>query len=513
MKQKNTITEILDEQVDESLLAHVTAEFCRANSIFLMRAEEGELIGAVASDEGLLPLHELAESMDLSYKAVYASSGVILGAINRFYSEAETAGAQSLVDELKTEDLQSLATEWKKPRDLMELADEGPIIKLLNSILLEAVKERASDIHVEPYEKTLEIRFRVDGILRNVLSPPKVVQDSLVSRIKIMAALDIAEKRLAQDGRIRILIGGRDIDLRVSVIPTSFGERAVLRLLDRRHGILGFDQLGMNIYDISKMESVLQEPNGILLVTGPTGSGKSTTLYAALNHLNSEERNIITIEDPVEFQLSGIGQIQVAPKIGLTFSSGLRSILRQDPDVIMVGEIRDGETAEIAIHASMTGHLVLSTLHTNSAAGAVTRLLDMGIEPFLAASSISAILAQRLVRVLCPDCKVEIDPPLELLRFFADSNLPEKLFKGEGCERCKGIGYLGRAGLYEFMMVTPDIRRHILSNSDVQTIEHEAVTQGMVTMFEDGMKKVTSGITTFEEILRVTQAKNAGISL
>jgi len=311
MSTPEAMAEIQDSEVDESILGQVPAGFCRANRIFVMRREDGHLVGAVSGAEGILPLQELAASLNLDYRPVMAPTEAILAAINRFYSRAEETGAQSVVDHLKTQDLRSLATEWEKPKDLMELADEGPIIKLLNSVLLQAVKDRASDIHVEPYEKTLEIRFRVDGVLRRILSPPKVIQESLLSRIKIMAAMDIAEKRLTQDGRIRLLIGGRDIDLRVSVVPTASGERAVLRLLDRRQGIMSFDDIGMNIYDVAKFETIIQQPNGIFLVTGPTGSGKTTTLYAALTRLNTEERNIITIEDPVEYQLQGVGQIQV----------------------------------------------------------------------------------------------------------------------------------------------------------------------------------------------------------
>lgn len=513
MDEPERLTEISEDQVDPAVLAHVSPEFCRSNSLFLLREENGELVGAIAGSEGLLPLKEVASSLKMSCRPVFASRGAIMGAINRYYSETGDSGAKSLVDEMKTEDLDSLATEWEKPKDLMELTDEGPVIKLLNSVLFEAVRERASDIHVEPYEKSLEIRFRVDGVLRKVLTPPKVVQESLMSRIKIMSALNIAEKRLAQDGRIRLLVGGRDIDLRVSIIPTSFGERAVLRLLDRRQGMMGFDQIGMKAEDIGRMEKLLSRPNGIILVTGPTGSGKSTTLYAGLNRLNSDERNIITIEDPVEYQVAGIGQIQVNPRIGLTFAQGLRSILRQDPDVIMVGEIRDSETAEIAVHASLTGHLVLSTLHTNSASGAIARLLDMGIEPFLVSSSLSAVLGQRLVRRICPHCRGEVPVPPELKTYFGSNPLPENLYRGSGCSHCGESGYFGRTGIFEFLMVTSDVRRLVLVNADARDIEEKAVSQGMTTMFADGLSKAVKGETTLEEILRVTQADDAGISL
>jgi len=318
-----------------------------------------------------------------------------------------TGSAQEVVMELEGEDLSTIATELNEPRDLLDLTDEAPVIRLLNSILFQAVKERASDIHIEPYEREVDVRFRIDGILYKILTPPKVVQEAIISRVKIMAGLNIAEKRLPQDGRIRVIVAGRDVDIRVSLIPTFYGERVVLRLLDKKKGLISLEDMGLSVSGVKAMERLLSRNNGIILVTGPTGSGKSTTLYAALNCLNSPDKNIITIEDPIEYQLKGVGQIQVNPKIDLTFANGLRSILRQDPDIIMVGEIRDALTAEIAIQASLTGHLVLSTLHTNDSSTAVTRLIDMGIEPFLVASSLSAILAQRLVRVICPHCREE----------------------------------------------------------------------------------------------------------
>jgi len=513
MTEAEALKEISDDQVDASLLGHVTAAFCRANAVLPLRAEEGCLVGAAAEPTGALPLHEVADQLGLGLRVLTAHRGAILAAINRLFSETESSGAQALVDDLKTEDLQSLATEWEKPRDLMELTEEGPVIRLLNSILFEAVRERASDIHVEPYERTVEVRFRIDGVLRRVLAPPKIIQESLISRIKIMASLDIAEKRLAQDGRIRLLVGGRDLDLRVSIIPTTYGERAVLRLLDRKQGILGFDQIGMAAGDIGVLEEMMNRPNGIVLVTGPTGSGKSTTLYAGLNRLNSEVRNIITIEDPVEYQLPGVGQIHVNPKIGLTFAQGLRSILRQDPDVIMVGEIRDSETAEIAINASLTGHLVLSTLHTNSAAGAVTRLLDMGIEPFLVASSLTAVLGQRLVRRICTDCREPVIPPPEIARYFGGASVPEQIYRGAGCASCRQTGYLGRTGIFELLRISPEVRRLILNRADTPEIEETAAAQGFAVMFEDGLKKVARGETTLAEVLRVAHVNHADLSL
>ncbi|HXX56648.1 MAG TPA: ATPase, T2SS/T4P/T4SS family, partial [Thermodesulfovibrionales bacterium] len=378
------------------------------------------------------------------------------------------------------------------------------------------VKENASDIHIEPYERELDVRMRVDGILRKVLTPPKIIQDALISRVKIMANLDIGEKRLPQDGRIRLLIGGRDIDIRVSIVPTSLGERAVLRLLDRKQGLKGLYEVGLDDVNEKHFEELLSRTNGIILVTGPTGSGKTTTLYAALNRIHTEEKNIITVEDPVEYQLKGIGQIHVNQKIGLTFASGLRSILRQDPDVIMVGEIRDVETAEIAIQASLTGHLVLSTLHTNDAASAVTRLIDMGVEPFLVASSLVAVIAQRLVRTICQHCKESYEPGEEETRYFSTfvpRFSPSILSRGRGCERCKGSGYSGRMGIFELLNVDADIREMITGRRDSQAIKETAVTKGMKTLYADGLIKVARGHTTLEEVLRVTQKDYADLSL
>jgi general secretion pathway protein E len=351
----------------------------------------------------------------------------------------------------------------------------------------------------------VDVRFRVDGVLRKVLSPPRIIQDALVSRIKIIAGLDIAEKRLPQDGKITLLVGGKDIDIRVSIIPTALGERAVLRLLDRQAGVLSLEMLGLSDRIRDSFKTALSRQNGIILVTGPTGSGKTTTLYASMLKLNTEERNIITVEDPVEYQLNGIGQMQVNPRIGLTFASGLRSILRQDPDIMMVGEIRDLETAEIAVHASLTGHLVLSTLHTNDAPSALTRLIDMGIEPFLVASSLVCVLAQRLVRVICPHCKESYSPSRQELDFFDMEKPPALLFRGKGCDKCLNKGYLGRTGIYEFLEITPDIRAMIVERRDAKSIRTVAMKSGFRPLETDGMEKIAKGITALEEVLRVTQ--------
>jgi general secretion pathway protein E len=508
------IDAIKDEEVEISLLKNIPLSFVKNNQIFPIRINDSELIGAVADDRGLLALAEASKAFGLKPRALRTSAGIIIDAINRFYGQM--GSAEEVMDTIAGEDLSAVATEFEAPKDLLELTEEAPIIRLLNALLLQAVKERASDIHIEPYEKELDVRLRVDGILHKVLTPPKIIQDALISRIKIMSNLDIGEKRLPQDGRIRLLLGGRDIDIRVSVIPTSHGERAVLRLLDRKQGLLGLWEVGFGREDEKKLEEYLQRPDGIILVTGPTGSGKTTTLYAALNRIHTEEKNIITVEDPIEYQLKGIGQVHVNPKIGLTFASGLRSILRQDPDVIMVGEIRDLETAEIAMQASLTGHLVLSTLHTNDAPSALVRLIDMGIEPFLVASSLSVVLAQRLVRTICPHCREAYDPS-EVERSYCASftshAAPLRLYRGKGCEKCKGKGYTGRTGIFEMLVIDNGIRPMISDKTDSQTIKNHAVSKGMKTLRQDGIEKVIKGITTLEEVLRVTRKDYADISV
>ena len=376
------------------------------------------------------------------------------------------------------------------------------------SELSQAVKARASDIHIEPSHNRVKIRYRVDGILYDRLSPPKHVQSALISRIKIMAKMNIAEKRLPQDGRIAIRIADKNIDIRASTIPTAFGERVVLRLLDKTHVLLSVSDLGMPEDRLREFDKLIRSAHGIILVTGPTGSGKTTTLYAALSTIHKTDINIITIEDPVEYQIDGIGQIQVNPKIDLTFAKGLRSIVRQDPDVILVGEIRDLETAEIAIQSALTGHLVFSTLHTNDASSAVTRLIDMGTEPFLVTSSVIAILAQRLVRVICSECKEEYVPDGESLQnigITSEMVAGKKIYRGRGCPSCLDTGYMGRTGIFELMLTDDTVKTTILKTSDASAIKRKAVGQGMITLRQDGAQKVLDGTTTIEEVFRLTQ--------
>jgi len=377
----------------------------------------------------------------------------------------------------------------------------------VNSLLSQAIRERASDIHIEPFEKDVIARFRIDGILYNILTIQKRYQASIASRVKIMSGLNIAEKRLPQDGGMRIKIGGKDVDIRVSIVPTGFGERIVLRLLYRESALLPLEQIGFSGDNLDRFNELITRPHGIILVTGPTGSGKTTTLYASLSKINSPDKNIITIEDPVEYQLKGIGQIQVNPKINLTFAAGLRSVLRQDPDVILVGEIRDSETAEIAIQAALTGHLVFSTLHTNDAAGAVTRLIDMKVEPFLISSSVMAILAQRLVRVLCTECREPYPiTPAEIAELETRTEAAgTTVYRAKGCEICFHTGYLGRKAIYELLLVDDEIRQLLMKNTDASTIKAAAVARGMRTLRQDGAEKILQGITTVEEVVRVTQ--------
>ncbi|ANF25150.1 type II secretion system ATPase GspE [Stutzerimonas stutzeri] len=418
----------------------------------------------------------------------------------------DSSAAMQMVEGLGDDmDLHSLADQIQETEDLLEQEDDAPIIRLINAILGEAIKENASDIHVETFEKRLVIRFRIDGILREVVQPKRELAALLVSRIKVMARLDIAEKRIPQDGRISLRVGGREVDIRVSTLPSANGERVVLRLLDKQAGRLTLRHLGMSDRDRKIMEQAVQKPHGIILVTGPTGSGKTTTLYASLVTLNDRTRNILTVEDPIEYNLEGIGQTQVNTKVDMTFARGLRAILRQDPDVVMVGEIRDQETADMAVQASLTGHLVLSTLHTNSAIGAVTRLVDMGVEPFLISSSLLGVLAQRLVRVLCNDCKrAYVADEAECALFGLDLSEAPTLYHAEGCEVCRQLGYRGRTGIYELVMFDDSLRSMIHTRAAEQDMVRHARRLGP-SIRDDGLRKVREGVTTIEEVLRVTR--------
>ena len=400
-------------------------------------------------------------------------------------------------------DLQDVAKELSEPEDLLESDDDAPIIRLINALITEAIKENASDIHVEPFETRLSIRFRIDGVLRDMIQPPRQVAGLLVSRIKVMAKLDIAEKRLPQDGRIALRIAGRPVDIRVSTLPSGHGERVVMRILDKQAGRLDLHHLGMAADDEKRINKMIKKPHGIILVTGPTGSGKTTTLYAILSALNSNKRNILTVEDPIEYDLDGIGQTPVNTKVDMTFAKGLRAILRQDPDVVMVGEIRDGETAQIAVQASLTGHLVLSTLHTNSAVGAITRLQDMGIEPFLLSSSLLGVVSQRLVRNLCQTCKRPLDLSADERQRYSLSD-DQPVFQPEGCPSCLQLGFKGRSGIYEIIEIDDKLSSMIHDQKSQQKIETYCRTQTQGIM-QDGLAKVREGVTSLDEVFRITK--------
>lgn len=438
---------------------------------------------------------------------VLSTHAAILSAINLAYNQ-DSGSAEEFIQDMAEESPDSIISEIEETADLLDDTSDAPVIKLVNLMLSRAVKDHASDIHIEPYQGSLSVRYRIDGVLYNAMSLPKRIQSPLTSRIKVMAKLNIAEKRLPQDGRINIKIGDRSVDIRVSVIPIAFGERVVMRLLDKTDTSFKLDDLGIDEERFNSLDSLIRSPYGIILVTGPTGSGKTTTLYAALSTINHPEINIITIEDPIEYQIKGIGQIQVNPKIGLSFASGLRSIVRQDPDVILVGEIRDMETAEIAIQSSLTGHLVFSTLHTNDAASAVTRLIDMGIEPFLVTSSVIAIIAQRLVRKLCDECREPYEPDdKSLAKIGIDRDLlkDRTIYRKKGCPACMNTGYMGRTAIFEMMLLNDHLKKLILKTSDANQILKDAIKSGMTTLVEDGVRKVLDGTTTIEEVFRVTR--------
>jgi general secretion pathway protein E len=458
---------------------------------------------AIADPTDLHPLDDIKIFLKgFDTKFVLCPETEIDRIIHTYYDQT-SATTKEMIDEMVDGELGDLSD---MDSDSFDLSNEAPIIKMVNVILSQAVSERASDIHIEPYEKSIAVRYRVDGILHKVLSPPKSYQAGIISRIKIMSNLNIAENRLPQDGRIKLKLAGKDIDIRVSTIPCQYGERVVMRLLNKTDQKYSLTTMGISGKMMDQFKKLIYQPHGIILVTGPTGSGKSTTLYSALSELNTPERNIITCEDPVEYQFDGISQMQMQEKIGLTFAIGLRAILRQDPDVVMVGEIRDEETARIAIQASLTGHLVFSTLHTNDAASAVTRLVDMGIESYLITSTVLGFLAQRLVRVICKNCKkpyVPSEKELESIEIKKEELIDGHLMKGEGCQACMGTGYKGRMGIYELLVMNDSIKAEVLRGADSNKINHVALNTGMVPLKGYGKMKVIEGFTTAEEVLRV----------
>jgi general secretion pathway protein E len=485
------------------VLKNLSAKYLRQYLVCPVSVEGGVLTVATSDPLNPVIVDDLRQSTGLDVRIVVSPPEAIVEAIDRTY-EGAASPLQRIVEGI---DEERSADGDEDVGVLRDMAFEAPVVRLVNLLIEEAIAAGASDIHVEPFEDTLRVRYRVDGILFDQESPPRRLQAAVTSRIKIMAELNIAERRLPQDGRIRVNLHGRRIDIRVSTMPTVHGESIVMRLLDRSSVFMPLDGLGFSAAMLKRFESLIRRPHGIVLVTGPTGSGKTTTLYGALDKINSSDRKIITVEDPVEYQLRGVNQISVKPKIGLTFATGLRHIVRQDPDVILVGEIRDLETAEIAIQAALTGHLVFSTLHTNDAPGAITRLQDMGVEPYLVASVLEGVMAQRLVRRICTACRITDEPSaadLEALGIERPA-APVSLFRGRGCEQCRGTGYRGRTGIYELFAITEDVRSLILRRAPTRDIRRHAIEDGMVTLRMDGWANACAGTTTIDEVLRVTQ--------
>jgi len=499
--------ELEHRSFSQEFLSRFPARILLEKHVIPVEGDDGEVLVVTSNPFDTSAVDELRLATGRDFRVALAPLAEIDRCIKRYLGVgADTV--QSMISEAGENGLQVIDTDADDDMDLTDAAEGASIIRFVNQIITEAIELRATDVHIEPFEDTLRVRYRIDGVLQEASVAPEVkqFQAAIVSRLKILSKLDIAEKRVPQDGRIKIRIAEHEIDVRVSVIPMLYGEAVVLRLLDRSSVLLGLDKLGMSGRDMRTTKMILERPHGIILVTGPTGSGKTTTLYAGLSCINDIQRKIITIEDPIEYQLHGINQIQVSRKAGLTFATGLRSILRHDPDVVLVGEIRDVETAEIAIQASLTGHLVFSTLHTNDAPTALTRLVDMGIEPYLVASSLEAVVAQRLVRVICTECKEELSAhDVQPLRRRFGDKLPDTLYKGKGCRRCQGTGYRGRIGIFEMMVVTDEVRSLILENASPRDLRRASAKQGMTSLRDDGFRHLAEGRTTVEEVLRVTK--------
>jgi len=507
------LTDIPEKLVPPEFIEAVPATYAQHHYLIGIKHEvgDGELTVVLSRPLDTNALDNVSKMTGMPVKAAVATRTTITAAIDIAY-EQRTTVIEEVAEELDSQNLDQLVDEVATSDDLLDVVNRPPVIRLVNDILFRALQLRASDIHVHPYETKIQIRYRIDGILYDTLSLNRNVLPLIVSRIKVMAGMDIAERRMPQDGRCSVRLGQREVDLRVSTVPTSYGERSVLRLLDKSTGLFTLDELGLWEDDLKKFDSMLNRSHGVIFVTGPTGSGKSTTLYACLNRINSAEKNIMTIEDPIEYQLEGISQMQVASKKGVTFVNALRHVLRQDPDVIMVGEVRDVETARMVIQSSLTGHLVFSTVHTNDSAGTVSRLLDLGVEPYLASSSLIAIMAQRLVRKVCPDCREEYHPNEHELRELGlgdvealdASGTGHKFYVGAGCDKCFQTGYRGRTGVYELMLINEEIQDLIYKRETAGAIKRAALNAGLQTLRMDGARKVLAGITTIAEVLRVT---------
>jgi general secretion pathway protein E len=503
------IAEIDPASVPKLFVENVPATYAQHHYLIGIknRADDAEITVVMPKPFDTDSADNVSRLTKLPVNIALATRAAITAAIDVAY-EQKTTVIDEVAEELDAQNLDQLVSEVATADDLLDVVNRPPVIRLVNDILFRALQLRASDIHVHPYEGKIQIRYRIDGILYDTLSLNRNVLPLVVSRIKVMAGMDIAERRMPQDGRSSVRVGNREIDIRVSTVPTSYGERCVLRLLDKSTGLFDLTELGMWEDDLKRFDSLLDRSHGVIFVTGPTGSGKSTTLYAALNRMNSIEKNIITIEDPIEYQLEGISQMQVATRKGMTFVTALRHVLRQDPDVIMVGEVRDQETARMAIQSSLTGHLVFSTLHTNDSAGAISRLLDLDVEPYLVSSSLISVLAQRLVRKTCPECRQKYEPAEHELRELGigADRTSGQFYVGTGCSKCFNTGYKGRTGIYELMMVDEEIREMIHVRQTAGAIKEKAIEKGLQTLRMDGARKVVAGTTTIAEVLRVTQA-------
>jgi len=499
-----------DSPVVREFTQFIPIRYAKKNIFFPLKKERNTLEVAIENPALSQPLDDLARHFKCHIQPILSHKQAVLDLINRAYDES-SATTEEAVDQLDSEETFENILAVEEPEDLLDATDEEPIKRLVNSLLWQAAKEEASDVHIDPTPRDSVVRYRIDGVLQQATVFPRLVHVTVVNRVKVMSRLDIAQKGLPQDGRSMVLIAGRKIDIRVSTAPTVHGEKIVMRLLYQDEKLMHLRQLGLAKYILNPYDNMVHSSGGIILVTGPTGSGKTTTLYASLAEIDNEAHNVITIEDPVEYKLAGYSQIEIKPKVGLNFANALRSVLRQDPDVIMVGEMRDSETAQIAIQSALTGHLVFSTVHTNSAPATITRLIDMGIEPFLVTSTIIGVLAQRLVRRICPECKISYEPhpeQLRELRINAQSfrKMGKKFCRGEGCDKCRNTGYRGRIGIHELLVMSEEIKKTILENSDDASIKKQCLKENMITLRRDGVNKILYGLTTVEEILSITSA-------
>lgn len=505
-----TLSELEGVAVPSDFINHVPVQFARTHGLIALSRQGNVTRVATHRPLDVQPMDDLAAMMGSEVEAVLCTKSEIANLINRAYRHKADGVDEALID-IEEQDILGLADQVEESEDLLSVANKAPIIKLVNMLLFQALKLRASDIHLQPFQNRLQVRMRVDGVLYDTESIPRKAQDAIISRVKVMGKMDIAERRLPQDGRASIRIGDGDVDVRISTVPVQNGERVVFRILDKTAKVYSLDQIGLCQTDQDTINRYINYSHGVIFVTGPTGSGKTTTLYGCLDKINSPSLNILTIEDPVEYNLDGISQVQVNTKKGLTFASGLRSFLRQDPDIMMVGEVRDTETADIAIRAALTGHLVFSTVHTNDSASTVTRMLDIGVEPYLVSSSILLVIAQRLVRTVCPHCREQVTPDkaqnfqLEDLRLELSQFQDEKIFVGKGCDECFQSGFSGRTAIYELMPIDSTVQEQIVDKASASLIKRTAIQRGLRTLRMDGVEKLLQGLTTPEEILRVTQ--------